>query len=73
MGLNSGLVCRKTAATIKPNAIYIAVVTAAAGVIEGSSTCPSAVLGKPRVGKYTVYYRSQNDTPIEIGSVSIGL
>jgi hypothetical protein len=70
--LNSGLSCQRTEATIEDNAIFLTIFTGVAGGGR-SSVCPSASLGHPRAGKYSVFYRSSNEKPVAIGEISIGL
>lgn len=70
--LNSALICERTDATIEGRNIYLTIVS---GLVRPSTSprCPPAALGEISPGKYSVFYRGPNETPVRIGEVSIGL
>jgi len=70
--LNSGLACKKTAAEVVGNEIYLTIITSLAGKDSGA-LCPPAFLGQLHSGKYAVFYRGPNELAIKLGEVSIEL
>ena len=70
--LNSSLVCLRTAATIQGNGVFLTVHTSLSqnGV---SQRCPPAQLGRPKAGKYKVYYRVPNEEAHFLREVTVGL
>ncbi len=70
--INSGIACRKTAAKIYENKIYLTIITYLGG--KGRfAQCPPAFLGKLHEGKYDVFYSGPDESLVFIGEVSIGL
>jgi hypothetical protein len=70
--LNSALICESTYATIEGRNIYLTITSSLAHPNTNPS-CPPAKLGEMSPGKYGVFYRGPNETPVHLGEVSIGL
>jgi hypothetical protein len=70
--MNSALVCALTRAAIESNKISLTIVTALTKK-NTTSRCPSAELGALKPGKYSVFYRGQDEEPHPLGEVAIGL
>jgi len=76
--LNSALVCERTDFTVKGRNIYITVVTAPAqpssapAYRNATSRCPWLTFGEVLPGKYSIFYRGPNETPMPLGEVSFG-
>lgn len=68
--LNSGLSCRETSAVVRDTAIFIAVVTGAAGTGK-RATCPPAELGSIPPGTYSVFYGEPGAEAVLLREISI--
>ena len=69
---NSALICESTKAVVEGSNIYLSVIT---GLTRSglNSRCPPAKLEALPPGKYRVFYRGPNESPIFISEVSIVL
>jgi hypothetical protein len=69
--LNSALAC-DTGAAVEGMSIFVTVFTELSAGAK-SASCPFIQLGKIPSGVYSVFYRGQNEPPVLLGEVRVGL
>lgn len=68
--LNSGLACVQMHAVVEGRNIYLTLVT---GLIRQglSSHCPSVLLDASLQGRYKVFYRGPDESPVELSEIQL--
>ncbi|MFZ3129327.1 MAG: hypothetical protein WA136_15055 [Rhodoferax sp.] len=66
--VHPALVCRETRAALESQALYITLVTGAAGT-GGTPRCAPVFISNGLAGRYTVFYRSAGEAPVRLGEV----